>query len=154
MDWLIKLGYWGLFVGTFLAGTVIPMSSDVLLNGAFMLGNNPWVCLIVGTIGNCLGLMTTYSLGWLGKWEWLERWFNVRREKLEKQKKLVNKYGVWIAFFPWIPVIGVVGLVALGFYKIRPKTSIFLLFMGTFSRYLLWTILFVNYGEKFIERFF
>ena len=28
MDWLLNLGYLGLFLGTFLAGTVLPLSSD------------------------------------------------------------------------------------------------------------------------------
>ena len=31
MDSLIDLGYWGLFIGSFLASTLIPMSADVLL---------------------------------------------------------------------------------------------------------------------------
>ena len=29
MDSLIDLGYWGLFIGSFLASTLIPMSADV-----------------------------------------------------------------------------------------------------------------------------
>ena len=33
MDTLVSLGYWGLFIGSFLASTVIPMSADVLLVG-------------------------------------------------------------------------------------------------------------------------
>ena len=33
MDSLIDLGYWGLFIGSFLASTLIPMSADVLLVG-------------------------------------------------------------------------------------------------------------------------
>ena len=33
MEWLLDLGYLGLFLGTFLAGTVLPLSSDVLLIG-------------------------------------------------------------------------------------------------------------------------
>ena len=33
MDWLFGLGYFGLFLGSFLAATVVPFSADVLLFG-------------------------------------------------------------------------------------------------------------------------
>ncbi|MDH6303586.1 membrane protein YqaA with SNARE-associated domain [Parabacteroides sp. PF5-5] len=152
MDWLIQLGYWGLFIGTFLAGTVLPISSDILLVGVFTLGDsNPWLCLLAATSGNWIGLITTYSLGWLGKWEWLERWFNIKREKLIEQKKVVDKYGVWIALFTWIPVVGIVGLVGLGFYKVKPRLTILLLLLGCFARFLGWTLLYVRFGQQFIE---
>ena len=42
MDSLIDLGYWGLFIGSFLASTLIPMSADVLLVGILALGGNVW----------------------------------------------------------------------------------------------------------------
>ncbi len=151
MNWLINLGYWGLFIGTFLAGTILPLSSDILLVGVLTLGSNPWLCLLMATIGNWLGLITTYLLGWLGKWEWLERYFNVKHEKLVEQKKVIDKYGVWIALFTWIPVVGILGLVGLGFYKVKPKTTITLLLIGCFGRFFIWTLLYVNYGQKFIE---
>ena len=38
MDTLVSLGYWGLFIGSFLASTIIPMSADVLLVGVLALG--------------------------------------------------------------------------------------------------------------------
>ena len=33
MDWLLNLGYLGLFVGTFLAGTVLPLARTYCLSG-------------------------------------------------------------------------------------------------------------------------
>ncbi|MDR0429051.1 MAG: DedA family protein [Tannerellaceae bacterium] len=148
MQWLINLGYWGLFIGAFLAGTVLPLSSDVLLLGVFALGDsNPWICLLASTAGNWFGLTTTYWLGWLGKWEWLERWFHVKRERLAEQKVKVDRYGVWIALFTWIPVVGIAGLIGLGFYRVKPKLTIFLLLAGCFARFFVWTLLYVNYGQ-------
>lgn len=41
MDSFIELGYWGLFLGSFLASTLIPMSADALLIGTLALGGNP-----------------------------------------------------------------------------------------------------------------
>ena len=67
MDWLIDLGYAGLFIGTFVAGTVLPLSSDVLLIGLLAAGGNPIACLVVATLGNWLGAMTSYYLGWYAK---------------------------------------------------------------------------------------
>lgn len=151
MTWLIKLGYFGLFAGTFLAGTIIPISSDIMLISAFALKLNPWLCLIAATIGNWFGLMTTYFLGWLGKWEWLDRWFHIKKEKLEKQKKIINKYGLWIAVFTWIPIIGIAALVALGFYKVRVQATIIVLLLGCFARFLFWTILYVTLGQQLID---
>ena len=70
MDSLIDLGYWGLFIGSFLASTLIPMSADVLLVGILALGGNVWACLVIATTGNWLGGLTSYWIGWLGRWEY------------------------------------------------------------------------------------
>ena len=60
MEWLLDLGYLGLFLGTFLAGTVLPLSSDVLLIGMLAAKADPAVCLVVAAVGNWLGAMTSY----------------------------------------------------------------------------------------------
>ncbi|MDR2037827.1 MAG: DedA family protein [Bacteroidales bacterium] len=146
MDGLINLGYLGLFIGTFLSGTVIPLSSDVLLIGILALGGNEWLCLLIATIGNWLGGMTSYGLGWLAKWEWLERWFDVKPEKLHKQKETVNKYGAGLALFAWVPAIGSILLIALGFYKVKPKTTTLLLLGVCFVRFLIWTLLHIHFA--------
>ena len=90
MDWLIDLGYLGLFLGTFVAGTVIPMSSDVPMVGMLAVGANPIACLFVASIGNWLGAMTSYVLGWYAKWAWLEKWFGIRPETLRKQQQRIS----------------------------------------------------------------
>jgi membrane protein YqaA with SNARE-associated domain len=151
MEWLANLGYFGLFLGTFLSGTVFPLNSDILLIAVLTLGGDPWLCMLFAIAGNWSGVMTSYLLGWIGKWEWLEKYFNVKPEKIEKQKQYVEKYGVWIALVPFIPVIGTVGMIALGFYKTKPKTTALLLLTGCFLRFFLWTVLYVNFGGTFIE---
>ena len=114
MDTLVSLGYWGLFIGSFLASTIIPMSADVLLVGVLALGGNVWGCLAIATVGNWLGGLTSYWIGWLGRWDWIERWFKVKREKLEQQKGHVDRYGVWLALFTWLPIVGDLFAIALG----------------------------------------
>ena len=98
MEWLLDLGYFGLFIGTFLAGTVLPFSSDILMVGLLAAGGNPWLCLTVATLGNWAGTILNYLLGWLAKWDWLEKLCKVKEETLVKQKKNIDKYGLLLAF--------------------------------------------------------
>lgn len=141
MEWLIDLGYFGLFLGTFLAGTILPLSSDVLLVALLAAGGDPWLCLISATLGNGSGTVVNYVMGWLAKWEWLEKYCNVKEETLAKQKKNIEKYGMWLAFFSWLPVIGAIAVIALGFYRIRPALSNFLVFLGCGVRFYFWIFL-------------
>ena len=107
----------------------------------------------VGVRGECLGLggLTSYWIGWLGRWDWIERWFKVKREKLEQQKGHVDRYGVWLALFTWLPVVGDLFAIALGFYRVRPKMSAFYMLVGRFARFLVWVLLYIKYADRFIE---
>lgn len=142
MDWLGELGLLGLFVGTFLAATILPFSSDALYIAILATTQNPLGCLIVGTLGNWLGSVLSYWIGWIGRWEWLEKWFKVKPETLARQKAKIDRYGVWLALIAWIPLIGDVIAIALGFYKTRPVATILLLLVGKFLRFLVWNLLF------------
>ncbi|MDR0511298.1 MAG: DedA family protein [Rikenellaceae bacterium] len=146
-DWLINLGYWGLFVGSFVASTLVPFSSDVLLIGILALGGNPWTSLVVATAGNWLGGMSSYAIGWLGKWSRIERWLHISEEKLLAQKRRIDRWGVLLAFFAWLPVVGDIFAVGLGFYRIRPVSSAIFMFVGRFVRFLAWTLLYLRWGE-------
>ena len=92
MEWLLDLGYWGLFLGSFLAATVVPFSADVLVIGMLVAGGSPWAIIIIATTGNFIGGLTSYGVGRLGKWEWIEK-LGVKPETLEKQKAKIDKYG-------------------------------------------------------------
>ena len=138
---LEKLGLLGLFIGTFLAATIMPFSSDALYLATLVAGINPVAALTIGTLGNWLGGITTYYIGRIGRWEWLEKWFKVKPETLEKQKRYVERYGVWLALASWIPVVGDVLVIALGFYKCPPLWTILLMLIGKFGRFAIWTLL-------------
>lgn len=143
MGGLEQLGLLGLFIGTFLAATIVPFSSDALYLAILIATGNPVACLLVGTLGNWFGGVTTYFLGRLAKWEWLEKTFKVSRETLEKQKTRIDRYGVWLALLSWIPIAGDVIALALGFYKSPALWTILLLGAGKFGRFLIWTLLVV-----------
>ena len=139
---LESLGLLGLFIGTFLAATILPFSSDALYIAVLAATKDPIGCLAVGTVGNWLGSVVTYWMGWIGRWEWIEKWFKVKRETLEKQKVKIDKYGVWLALLAWIPIIGDVIAIALGFYRTRPWATISLLLVGKFAGFLLWNLVY------------
>lgn len=136
LDW----GLLGLFIGTFLAATIVPFSSDALYLAVLAVTDEPVQCLWVATLGNWLGGITTYYIGRIGKWEWLEKWFSVKKETLERQKTRVDKYGIWLALLSWVPFIGDVFVVALGFYRTKQIPTIILLLIGKFLRFLVWNL--------------
>lgn len=146
LDFLQAYGLWGLFLGSFLAATVVPFSSDALYAGVLLVGCPPAACLLVGTLGNWLGGLTSFGVGWLGRWEWLEKWFHVKRETLEKQRARIDKFGPWLALLTWLPFVGDVFAIALGFYRIAPVKSALLMLAGKFLRFLGWTLIFYYTG--------
>ena len=140
MEWLESLGLLGLFLGSVLAASVVPFSSDVLYIAVLATTGQGLGCFLAATAGSWIGSLFTYYLGWLGKWEWIEKWFKVSREKLEKQQARVSKYGVWLALFSWVPIIGDVTVLALGFYKVPRGWAFLMLLIGKALRYLFWNL--------------
>lgn len=139
---LEELGYLGLFIAGFLAATVLPFSSEGLLAVALLNGFDPMICLIIITSGNWFGSITTYGIGYLGNVNWIEKYFKISREKIEKTKNYLIKYGTLLALFVWVPIIGDVFALVLGYFKINfALTAIFML-IGKFFRYLLIVFLF------------
>lgn len=63
MEFLIEYGYIGVFIASFLAATVLPFSSEVVLTGVLLAGAAYWPCMIAATLGNFLGGMTSYWVG-------------------------------------------------------------------------------------------
>lgn len=139
---LENLGLLGLFIGSVLAATVVPFSSDALYVAVLAAIGDPAACLVVGTLGNWIGSVITYFMGRIGKWEWLEKWFKVKPETLEKQKVKVDKYGMWLALIAWVPVIGDIFVLALGFYRTPTGWTILLLLAGKALRFIAWTLIF------------
>lgn len=149
MEVFLEYGYVGLFIGALLAATVIPFSSDVLLVGMLLAGGNIIVTVIVATIGNWLGGLISYYMGYCGKWKWLEKWFKIKRETLEKQKGKIDKYGVWLALGSWLPIIGDLFAVGLGFYRVNPIMCAIYMLIGKFIRFIGWAILYYYTKDLF-----
>ncbi len=135
------LGYLGLFLASFLAATVVPFSSEFVLSGVLAAGGDPVISLITATAGNWLGGLTSYWIGWLGKFEWIEKYLRIPRAKLEKaREKVIGKEG-WIAFFSWLPGIGDLIAVLLGLLKTRFWLTAIGMLVGKALRYIVWAFM-------------
>ena len=68
-DW----GYWGLFFSAFIAGSILPFSSEAVMIVLVHMGLDPVLCVAAASLGNTLGGMSCYWIGTLGKSEWITR---------------------------------------------------------------------------------
>ncbi len=142
MEGLIEYGYIGLFAGAFLAATIFPFSSDILLVAMLAAGGQPVTTIVVATAGNWLGGLTSYGVGYLGKTEWLERWFRIKPETVYRYKERVERWGTWLALLTWVPFIGDVFAVVLGFFKARFWPSAWWMLVGKCGRFVAWSVIY------------
>lgn len=137
----IELGYLGLFLASFLAATIIPFSSEFVLSGILVGGGDAVISLVTATFGNWLGGLTSYWIGWIGKFEWIEKYLRIPREKLEKWHHKIKGKEWWIALFCWLPGIGDIIAVVLGLLKSNFWFAAIGMFVGKALRYLIWGFL-------------
>tara|TARA_A100001011_G_C14319527_1_gene849764 strand:+ start:805 stop:1254 length:450 start_codon:yes stop_codon:yes gene_type:complete len=141
MESFTELGLLGLFIASFLSATILPMNSEIVLSVLLINNYSLNASLLVATFGNWLGGMTNYGLGYLGKWEFLDRYLGVKKKKIEKIKIKINRLGSFLAFFCWMPIIGDLFAIGLGFFKIPfLRVSLWML-VGKAVRYIVWAAL-------------
>lgn len=138
---LLDYGYWGLFLAAFLAATVIPFSSDAVLAVMVVNGFDPIYCVTFASIGNWLGGMSSYFLGYLGKWQWLSKYMGMKREKVEEWQTRIVRYGATAALLTWLPIIGDLLAVALGFFRVGIAKVAVLMLVGKTVRYVIIALL-------------
>ena len=132
---LMEYGYWGLLIASFLSATVLPFSSEAIL-AAMLLGDfDRLTLLLVATIGNSLGGIVTYYMGYLGKWRWIEKVLRLNKEKSEKWLRKCRKHGSYLALLIWMPFIGDPIALALGLCRVSPTIVICLMVIGKGLRY-------------------
>jgi membrane protein YqaA with SNARE-associated domain len=135
IELLIQYGYWGMFIAAFIAGSVFPFSSEAVMAGLQLAGLNPMSLLIWGTLGNVAGSMFNYWIGSLGKMEWIEKYLHVKGEKVEKTQAWMEKRGAWMGVLCFLPILGSVIAVTMGFMRANPFISLLAIFIGKLLRY-------------------
>lgn len=138
MEILIEYGYIGVFIAAFLAATILPFSSEVVLSGVLLTGASYTLCITAATLGNWLGGMTCYWLGLLGKKEWIIKYLKLKEEKLDRVTRWLQKKGTWMAFFVFLPGIGDFFAVALGLLRANVWSVAGFMLAGKLFRYLIW----------------
>ena len=106
-------GLWGLFAASFIASTIFPLSSEAVLFGFLKLHPEEVVpALILATLGNTLGGLTSYAIG---------RLLPVRIQKKLDPKALerLRRYGSPLTFFAWLPVVGDALCVGAGWLRLN-----------------------------------
>lgn len=138
---MTELGYMGLFVASFLSATIVPFSSEAVLFGMIAAGFEPVMVTTIATLGNWLGSMSTYFLGYLGNIERIERWLKISKEKTDMYRSKTERYGAWFGLLVWVPVIGDVLAVCMGLVRTPIIASTVLIFVGKALRYAIWCYL-------------
>jgi membrane protein YqaA with SNARE-associated domain len=138
MEGLFDYSLWGLFLASFLAATVVPFSSEALLTFLIINGTDPYAAVLVATAGNWLGGMSSYAIGYMGKWVWIEKYLRIKRETIEKWHDRLYRKGAIFAFLSWVPAVGDIFAVGLGLLRSSIPITAVAMLAGKFSRYVIW----------------
>jgi membrane protein YqaA with SNARE-associated domain len=119
------LSLWGLFISSFLAATLLPGGSEAVLFGVLkaypeMLGT----ALIVATIGNTLGGMVTFGMGWM-----------LPQTQQLKHVEKMRRYGTPALMLAWVPLIGDALCLVAGWLRLNPWQAALFMAIGKFARY-------------------
>ena len=137
IDFLIGNGYWGMLIASFLAGSVFPFSSEVVMAALMATGLDPWLLAFYGTIGNVLGALLNYGIGRMGKVEWFEKYLHVKQKDLDRAERFVAGRGAWMGFFAFLPILGSAITVLLGLMRSNIVIAFIAIARGKIFRYII-----------------
>lgn len=116
---------WGLFISSLLSATVLPGGSELVLAGVITLHPELfWPALLLGTLGNTLGGMISFLMGWM-----------LPQTQQLKHVEKVRRYGTPALMFAWTPIIGDALCIAAGWLRLNPLHAALFMFVGKFARY-------------------
>jgi membrane protein YqaA with SNARE-associated domain len=141
MEYFSELGYLGLFLAAFLAATVLPLSSELVLSALLLSGEPPSTVILIATAGNVLGSLTNYALGYwmslgLVQSGFIQQRFKLSRQAFIKAELRFKRYGTLSLLLAWVPVIGDPLTVIAGVLRIRLLWFLVLVTTGKLLRYL------------------
>ncbi len=127
---------WGLFSSSFISSTIAPGGSEAVLAYLASTGRyNVLELVTTATIGNTLGALTTWFLGWLAAKKYPIQ--KLLDSKHQQSIGHVQRWGVWALLFSWLPVIGDGFCFAAGWMKLNLIFGTLLIFTGKAVRYYL-----------------
>jgi membrane protein YqaA with SNARE-associated domain len=119
---------YSLFISSFLAATLLPGGSEAILFGVLKVyPETLWLALFIATIGNTLGGMVTFGMGWLLP----------QTQQLKHVEKL-RRYGTPALLLAWVPLIGDALCLTAGWLRLSWWQAALFMATGKFARY--WVI--------------
>jgi membrane protein YqaA with SNARE-associated domain len=128
------LSLWGLFVSAFVSATLFPGGSEVVL-AALAHGHHYSLGTLLGvaTLGNTLGGMSTWLLGWL-----LAKRYPLDQPHKPHQRRAVaqlKKWGSPLLLLSWLPIVGDPLCFAAGWLRMNAVLSALFICVGKAVRY-------------------
>jgi len=129
--------YLSLFIISFLAATILPFSSEITLAGLLATSNyDNLLLLIVASLGNILGSVANWVLGFYSRNISKKKWFPFKDAQIEKSSKWFSNFGRWSLLFAWLPIVGDPLTLAAGLLRVKFIEFLILVTIGKVSRYL------------------
>ncbi len=129
------MGQWGLFVSAFVSSTIAPGGSEAVL--VYLLSESDIShssLLVIATVGNTLGALTTWGLGMLAAIGYpVEKY--TKRSSNRKAVGKVRHWGVPILLLSWLPVVGDALCFAAGWLRLPFVKSVVMITIGKALRY-------------------
>ena len=127
----------GVFLSAFLAATILPFSSELVLSAVYGAGDGDAVTLwLVASTGNVLGALVNWALG-RHLLHWQDRkWFPFKACQLKRADVWFQRYGVWTLLIAWVPVVGDPLTFVAGFLRVNVWLFLTLVSIGKAGRYM------------------
>lgn len=129
--------YISLFLSAFFAATIFPAQSELVL--LYLLqdrSNSVIFLLLVATVGNVLGAVVNYGLGYYVHRFKDRRWFPASPQQLEKAQRAYARWGRYSLLASWVPFIGDPITVVAGVLRDRFTVFLALVTVAKAGRYL------------------
>ena len=137
LEQLSAFGYPGLFLASFLAATILPLSSEVVLSVLLLNKLDPLLLVSIATLGNVLGAVTNYLIGYWGSSLFVRKVLKISEQEFVKAEQRFQKYGLMSLLFAWVPLIGDPLTVVAGVLRINLLWFLLLVTAGKLIRYIL-----------------
>ncbi len=125
-----------LFCSSFLAATILPFYSEVILFALVLQGKSALLLIVIASIGNTLGAVVNWYFGRFLLYYQDRRWFYFNKDQVEKMQYWFQRYGVWSLFFAWLPLGGDALTLIAGIMKVRLGVFLMLVGLGKTLRYI------------------
>lgn len=129
------MSYLLLFSSAFLAATVLPFYSEVVLFAMIRAGEPAGLLLAVAAVGNTLGSVVNWVLGRYLLHFQHKKWFYFKPAQIEKMQAWFQRYGVWSLLLAWMPIGGDPLTLVAGIMRVNLWLFIVLVGIGKTLRY-------------------